>query len=68
MLRVVISYKFCESLIKKFVFFNVVMNLIVVLNGIKIFKELRNIEVVLFEVISDYNGKVFLFVNIMLVI
>lgn len=44
------------------------MNLIVVLNGIKIFRELRNIEVVLFEVISDYNGKVFLFVNIMLVI
>lgn len=68
MLRVVISHKSCESLIKKSVFFNVVMNLIVVPNGTKIFKESRNIEVVSLEVISDHNGKVFLSANIMPVI
>lgn len=68
MLRVAISHKSCESLIKKSVFFNVVMNLIVVPNGTKIFKESRNIEVVSLEVISDHNGKVFLSANIMPVI
>lgn len=44
------------------------MNLIVVPNGTKIFKESRNIEVVSLEVISDHNGKVFLSANIMPVI
>lgn len=68
MLRVAISHKSCESLIKKSVFFNVVMNLIVVPNGTKIFRESRNIEVVSLVVISDHNGKVFLSANIMPVI